>query len=53
MPIWLEMLLGTVSLLCGLGLAVTARPGPKQRLAQIGGAILALFGAYFFFSKAI
>ncbi|HEX8238221.1 MAG TPA: hypothetical protein VF574_00595 [Allosphingosinicella sp.] len=50
-PVWLQMLLGAVLGFVGFGLAVRARPGPTQKFYFIGGAVLALVGAYLLLSN--
>jgi hypothetical protein len=52
-PIWAEMLLGALLAFGGAGLALRARPGPRQKLFLVGGGILALAGAALFLSKLI
>jgi hypothetical protein len=52
-PLWAEMLLGAVLGFGGAGLALRARPGPKQRLFFIAGGMLVLLGAILFLSKFI
>ena len=52
-PIWAEMLLGALLGFGGAGLAIRSRPGPKQKLFFIGGAIIAFTGAFLLISKFI
>jgi hypothetical protein len=50
-PIWTQMLLGALLGFGGAGMALRARPGPKQKLMLIGGGVLALIGAYLLLSN--
>ena len=47
-PIWAKMLLGALLGFVGLGLALRARPGPRQKLIYAGGGVLVLLGALLF-----
>jgi CHASE2 domain-containing sensor protein len=50
-PIWAEMLLGALLGFAGVGMALRARPGPRQKLFLIGGGVLALVGAFLLLSN--
>jgi hypothetical protein len=50
-PIWAKMLVGALLGFLGFGLAVRARPGPRQKFFFIGGGLMALVGAYLLFSN--
>jgi hypothetical protein len=50
-PVWLEMLIGALLGFLGFGLAVRARPGPRQKAYFIGGGLMALVGAYLLLSN--
>ncbi|MET1110396.1 MAG: hypothetical protein ABWX67_02605 [Allosphingosinicella sp.] len=50
-PVWTQMLLGALLGFGGAGMALRARPGPRQKPFLIGGAILALLGAYLLLSN--
>jgi hypothetical protein len=50
-PIWAEMLLGALLGFGGAGMALRARPGPRQKLFFIAGGLMALLGAYLLLSN--
>ncbi|HEX8480478.1 MAG TPA: hypothetical protein VF650_01070 [Allosphingosinicella sp.] len=52
-PIWAEMLLGALLGFGGAGMALRARPGPRQKPILIVGGLVTLVGAFLFLSVFI
>jgi hypothetical protein len=50
-PIWAEMLVGAILGFGGAGMALRARAGPNRKLILVGGAFVALLGAYLLLSN--